>query len=715
MRANGSGFDGTVTLAAAGSVQRADILATANSARVPGTPPITIQNGIVRATAMLYPAGPSITGDAHLVNLRRDTLAIADAQARIRYQNGRGQVALTARGQSGVPFNIAMQAAIAPDRIRANASGTVNAIAFRLAAPAEIVKAGSGWRLAPATVVLPQGQVRLAGSYGTSTSLQAQIDNLDLSILQAFAPSMGIGGKVSGTIDAAMPASGGLPTATARLNVAGFTRTGVATVSDPVDMALLGTLSGAGADLRALVRRGGGVIGRMQARLAPIPAGGASWMTRLLGAPLAGGIRYNGPAEVLWGLSGIAGQQLTGPIAIAADFGGRLDQPSLTGVIRANALAYENEIYGTRISSIALQGRFTQSRFEITSLTGKAGSGTVSARGYVGLDQASGFPIDIQATLDRAQLARSDALGATVSGTVGITNSKAAGALVKADLRLPEVRYEIIRQGAAEVPELEGIRRKGAPPPASGAAQGAAVPSIWKLDMRIRAENQLYVSGMGLESEWKADLHVGGTSGAPQLSGRMDILRGTYSFAGRRLDISTGTVTFRGGALTDPDLNIVASTTVENVTATVTIGGTGQHPQITFSSTPALAQDEVLARLLFGASVTSLSPTQAIQLAAALNSLRGSGGGGFSPLGKLRGATGISRLRVLGADKTAGRGTSLAAGQYISNNIYVEIITDARGFTATQLEVSLSKTLRVLSQTSSFGGSNVTVRYSKDY
>ncbi|RYD92609.1 MAG: hypothetical protein EOP61_25225, partial [Sphingomonadales bacterium] len=66
-------------------------------------------------------------------------------------------------------------------------------------------------------------------------------------------------------------------------------------------------------------------------------------------------------------------------------------------------------------------------------------------------------------------------------------------------------------------------------------------------------------------------------------------------------------------------------------------------------------------------------------------------------------------------DKTAGRGTALAAGQYISNDIYVEIITDARGFTATQIEVAISKALSILSQTGSFGGSNVSLRYSKDY
>ena len=97
-----------------------------------------------------------------------------------------------------------------------------------------------------------------------------------------------------------------------------------------------------------------------------------------------------------------------------------------------------------------------------------------------------------------------------------------------------------------------------------------------------------------------------------------------------------------------------------------------------------------------------------------INSLRGSGGG-LDPLGKLRAASGIDRLRILGADKTSGRGTALAAGKYITDDIYVEVITDARVFTATQLEFALSKSLSILSQSASFGTSNFSIRFSKDY
>ena len=433
-----------------------------------------------------------------------------------------------------------------------------------------------------------------------------------------------------------------------------------------------------------------------------------------MAAPLSGGIRYNGPSGVLFSFAGLAKQQLSGPIALAADFGGRLDAPNLNGLIRADSLTYDNETYGTRLSQMKLAGRFTNDRLDITQLSAKAGEGSVQAQGSVGFSAAAGFPIDIRATLDNARLARSDALGATATGTIAVTNSKANGGLIKGDLRIPNARYEIIRQGQADVAELTGVRRKSDVVKIAASAPAAAPVGLFKLDLRVRADNQLFVSGMGLESEWQMDLRVQGTSAAPRIVGRLQIVRGTYSFSGKRFDVTKGDVRFDGGALADPQIALSATTTTNGITVVIDVSGTGQKPQIAFNSTPALPQDEVLSRLLFGSSVTNLSAIQAIQLAAALNSLRGSGGG-LNPLGKLRSVAGIDRLRILGADEATGRGTSLAAGKYITNNIYVEVITDSRGFTATQLEVSLTKALSVLSQAGSFGGSNVTVRYKKDF
>ena len=188
----------------------------------------------------------------------------------------------------------------------------------------------------------------------------------------------------------------------------------------------------------------------------------------------------------------------------------------------------------------------------------------------------------------------------------------------------------------------------------------------------------------------------------------------SLSLAGRRFEVRRGHVAFTGARPPNPRIDLEAVSDIEGVQVAINVSGSSTNPQIVFASSPSLPQDEVMARILFGSSATEISALQAVQLAASLNTLRG-GGGGLNPLGRLRAAGGFANLRILNADETTGRGTAVAAGMYLSDDFYVEIITDAKGFTATQIEVSLSRTLSLLSQFSTSNATNVSVRYRKDY
>ena len=715
----GRGINGNVRLGNQGGNQRADITARAFNATIPGYADFTIGRAIVDASVVMTPKAPQVVADVQVADTRYNAFVIQAMRAKVNYVGGRGTAQALLTGSSGVPLRVALNARLSPDDYLIAAQGQANNIPFRTVNPAHVTKAGNGYRLAATRIDFGQGptagSTRVAGSFGGGvTAAQARLDRLNLSMLSAFMPNLGLSGAVTGSLDYRQQGAS-IPQADARLTIAGFQRTGLAAVSEPVDVQFVGRLVPDGGEARALVKRGPTTVGRLLATLRPLPPGAGSWMTRLMQAPLSGGIRYNGPSGVLFSLAALPNQQLSGPIAVAADFSGRVAAPQLTGLIRADNLTYDNETYGTRLSQMKIAARFTNDRLDLTNLSARAGNGSVQAQGSVGLAAASGFPIDLRARLDNAQLAKSDSLAATTSGTVRFTYGRDGG-LLQGNLNIPEARYEIIRQGSAEVPELTGIRRKSqiVTPRPTDRPKPAPV-SLIKLDLTIRADNQLFVSGMGLESEWEMNLKVGGTSVAPVITGGLDLVRGTYSFAGKRFEVTRGTIRFRGGQLTDPDINIQASTTVNGITAVIAITGTGQRPQIAFTSTPALPQDEVLSRLLFGTNPENLSATEALQLASALNSLRGSGGGGLNPLGKLRSATGFDRLRVLGADEASGRGTSLAAGKYLTDNIYVEIVTDARGYTATQLEIALTKALSLLTSTGSAGGSDARLKYSKDY
>ena len=719
LNASGQGLGGLVRLSAAGKYQAAAINVRANDVVLPGPAQLAVGSAIVDADVTLYDR-PHIVADIQIAETQIREYDIAVARVKIDYRDGSGKAQALVEGTSGVPFRIAANADLKPELWRASVQGRATGINFRTTSPARIVPGADGYELLPTTVSLGRGSsARIAGRFGDGIMLQSRLDRVNMAILNAVYPDMGLGGRASGSLDFEQANADSFPRADARLTITDFTRTTAASVSQPVDVNFAGKLLADGGEARAVMRKRGSVIGRMQASLRPLGPGAGGWTERLMAAPLGGGIRYNGPADTLYSFFGPANQHVSGPVAVAADFSCSVSDPCLQGVVRGKDMVYENQTYGTRLTNMVVAGRFTGNRLEIEQLTAKAGDGTVQAKGFISLASADGYPMNISATLDNARLAKSENIAARATGNLTLEKVAGQTALLSGSLRLPETRYKIVREGAAQVPVLTGVRRK---PPAGRprvagdglAAVGGSLFDLIRLDIALKAPDEIYVSGMGLESEWKADIVLRGTTEAPRVTGEIELVRGTLGFAGRSFELQEGRVTFPTGDAFDPAIRLLASDTIETVTVSVSVTGRASNPQIAFSSVPGLPQDEIVSRILFGDSITTLSPLQAVQLAASLNTLSSSGGG-LSPLGALQSATGIDRLRVLGPDDTIGRGAALAAGQYITKDIYIEVITDARGYTATQLEISLTPALSLLSQAGGSGQTNLSVRYRKDY
>jgi len=721
LRLNGDGLSGTARLVPAGPRQRVLLALKAHEARLPFSPPVTLARGDANFDLLLAAAGPSVTGSLTVAGLKRGALSLAHAKVDLALAKGVGTVRVSAAGSQDAPFTIVAAADLSPGVIRLAGSGSADKIPLALASPAVIHLGKGGYRLDPVTLTLPHGRLVLAGAKDASGSrADLRLEGVDLSIAKVFGPELAVGGVATGAAHFDLPASRIQPTGRLDLQVTGFTRASSAAVSPPVDISVLGVLTGNDLQAHALMRRGGAIIGRVQMRLTPTAADRhGDWATRLKSAQFSGGLRYDGPAEVLWGLGGVGGQTLSGPVALGLDVSGRGDSPQLTGVVRGQGLRFTAPSWGAVIDHIDVAGAFSGSRLDLTHLTARAGQGTIEASGFADVSQAGGFPLDLKVKLAKARLASNPTGGATVSGALEMTHDRAKGARVVGVLTLDQANYALGGATAEDVVELTGVRWLDAPTPQTVAEDPDDMiaqttrPSAWKLDVSVKGGSHVFIKGMGLEAELRTSLHVGGDAKDPVVTGEADLVRGTFDFAGRKLTLSRGVVRLGGATPPDPSLDISAETTVSGVTATVNIGGTANRPQITFSSTPALPEDQVLARLLFGPSATTISPIQAVQLAASLNALRGDG---TDPVGRVEKAIKLDRLSVYAADPTLGRGTAVGAGKYINSRVYVELTTDAKGYAATQLEVALTKAFRLLSQVgTSVGGTSINLQYTKRY
>jgi len=358
---------------------------------------------------------------------------------------------------------------------------------------------------------------------------------------------------------------------------------------------------------------------------------------------------------------------------------------------------------GTHLSEVSAILAADGGQLALKQFTAHAGKGTITASGTLGLGGGD-LPVALQVTARGARPFVSDLLTATIDMDLKISGGlrsqlNAAGSVQidRADINIPNAL-------PPDVAVLNVVRpgQKPAPPPLTDS-------TIVTLDVTVSASRAVFVRGRGVDAELGGQLRVGGSSADPEINGGFDLRNGTVNLAGATLTFSSGRVGFNGSGVKkriDPTLDFVANNTSAGVTATLKVGGYADAPTIALSSTPEMPQDEILAHLLFGVSVTQLSPLQLAQIGAALASMGGvGGGGGFNPINAVQRRLGLDRLAVSGGASNNGAATGVAgqtsnaatieAGRYVSRRVYIGGKQSTNGATQAQVQVDLTQSLKL--------------------
>jgi translocation and assembly module TamB len=718
LRAVNGGLDGTVNVTQGGisgvllfnpvqRMQRVEAHLAADNAVLVGD--MRLRRGKIDLVALIDPDATALDADFRLGGLHQGKLWLSRLVGTVKLRGGSGQIVATLTGTRGRGFDIKTVTDVTPDRYTIAASGTIDRRDARLAGPAVITQDDDGWRLGETRLLFSGGEAAISGRFTSrSSAIDATLTRLPLSMLDLVYPDLGLDGAASGKLNFAQ-GGGQAPTGKIDMTVRGLSRAGLTLTSKPIDLGLVGILQPDTAALRAVMASDGKTIGRAQARLAPLPQG--TLTARLANAPLFAQLRYDGPADTLWRLTGIESFDLSGPVAIGADIGGKLNDPRIKGAMRANGARIESATTGTVLTNVQAAGQFSGSKLVITSFGADAGKGgRVGGSGTFDFAAVNGFGMDLSIQADNAVIINRDDIAATVTGPLAV-KSDGSGGLISGNVRLDRSRYRLGQAAAATaVPKLN-MREINQP---DDDQEDAPPSKPWRMDVTAKAARGLSVTGLGLTSEWSADLHIAGLPDNPAIDGRADLVRGTYEFAGREFALERGMIRFGGEAPVNPALDIQANADASGLSASIRVSGPALKPLISFTSTPALPEDELLSRLLFGTSITNLSAPEALQLASAVSALQ-NGGNGLNPINVVRRAVGLDRLRILPADATVGRTTSVAAGKYVTRRLYAEIITDGQGYSATQVEYQVTRWLSLLSTVSTLGRSSANVRVSKDY
>ena len=194
-------------------------------------------------------------------------------------------------------------------------------------------------------------------------------------------------------------------------------------------------------------------------------------------------------------------------------------------------------------------------------------------------------------------------------------------------------------------------------------------------------------------------------------AGGFDLVRGRLSILGKRLDFTRGTLGFAGSVV--PILDLAASSQSGSTTVTVLITGPADAPVISFTSSPELPEDEVLAQLVFGRSISSLSAFQIAQLAEAAGQLTGAVTGG-GVLEQLRRATGVDDIDVRTDEDTGA--TSLGVGKYLNDRTYLGIEGgSSAGSSKATINLDIGKGVKLRGEASADGETKGGIFYEREY
>ncbi len=585
----------------------------------------------------------------------------------------------------GAPAHIAGRLsldAVARTLRLASASAQVRGKTLRLLAPARVSLADGVTRDG---VRLGAGGARLDvdGRLSPQLAARANMRGVDAGLFNAFSPlpvaQVAVAGQA--TLSGTLTAPGG----EARLEVTGLRLAGRTAAALPA------------VDLQAHARFDGGAV-RLDAQL---DAGEQSRLNLTGSAPLrADGVlalQVHGAldVEMINALMEARGLRVAGHVAVDGALGGSWSAPQITGRIALTAGSLRDYGRGIELSNITAELSGAEGRLEIRSFKASAASGSISATGSCSPFEP-GLPVTLVLSARGAQPINSALFTANLDADLRVTG--------KALQRLDVAGGVVVHRATIGIPnslppdvEVLDVRRRGGPP------AGASVALVIGRDVRVHAPREILVQGRGLDAELGGDLHLLGTTDQPLVSGGLDLQRGSFTVAGRRLDFTAGRIGFAGAGLRrkiEPTLDFTAQAALANAIVTLHITGSADAPRFEFTSIPTLPADEIMAQLLFGQNVTQLSALQAAQIGAALATLTGVGDGGLNPLVKIQRTLGLDRLSVGAGSATPAPvgetgGASIQAGRYLSKRIYVQGTQSTTGNSQVEVDVDLTKHLRL--------------------
>ncbi|RUX24547.1 translocation/assembly module TamB, partial [Mesorhizobium sp. M7A.F.Ca.US.011.01.1.1] len=588
----------------------------------------------------------------------------------------------------------------------ASGQATVQGIKAAIAQASTVSIANGTTTLDRLVLNLGGGTATVTGKVGTALDINATLARVPMSLANSFSAGLDAAGSISGTVKVT-----GAPASPA--------------VAFNIDAAGVQTSQTRGAGVGAVSVSSSGTFAANKLAFTANVSDGAGLGLKGGGTVTTAGtpalvLDFNGavPFGLLSQKLAAQGMSLTGTANVKVQVRGPATSPVIGGSISTSGARLVDARSGLAVNDLAADVTIAGGVARINRLTGTLSTrGSLSASGTVGINPAQGFPADLSIKLVDGRYTDGRVVTANLGGDLTIKGPLTSAPVIAGTVNLAKTVITVPDKLPGSLAALD-VKHKNAPgavkaqdkalrpPTTSGKGGGTGLA----LDVTVNAPNQIFIQGRGVDAELGGSLKLTGPASSPQAVGTFTLQRGRLSILGKRLTFTEGTVGFSGSLV--PYLNLTATTTTTGATVTIIVSGEATNPKFTFSSVPALPEDEVLAQLIFGRSMSNLSPLQIAQLAEAAGQLAGVGGS-TSLLENLRSAIGVDDLDVTTDDQG---GTAVSAGKYLNDRTYVTIQKgDKPGSGKATIDLNVGRGVKLRGEANDAGEAKGGIFYEKEY
>ena len=274
---------------------------------------------------------------------------------------------------------------------------------------------------------------------------------------------------------------------------------------------------------------------------------------------------------------------------------GSLDDFNFEGDLKVENAAITFEYFWTLIENLNLEAKIRPNQIQVESLSARAGSGTVLADGTIGIQKWSDFSFDVDAALKSVPARVFRDLPSTVTGNVSLKGPD-TNTLLKGQFDLERMRYTkrfdwrsklFNFSRSQEANSADIIRRR----------RNRGIT----FDLAFQSREPVIVIENNLGNiRARGDFKVVGPSNNLGLLGTFDVASGEIEFQNHAFEIDHGTLTFDDPDVLTPNVDIYATSRIEEYTVTANVRTEDFEVVVDLTSSPPLNETDLLTLITVG-------------------------------------------------------------------------------------------------------------------